>query len=216
MSVGIFVTNEEGRVSLWNSAMERETGLLGEITLGNFIWDVYFGLLSPDVKQINTLERLREKFLALLTPSTSNTRGFKMNFDFIQQNGTRFKAQGIVFAVPTAKGYCLFNVLSNEAIRFHIEDTLKISEEKFRYVVEQARDGIVVLDAREEILEWNDGCEQISGIDRERALGMRLSDVMPELFQGPELALLAPDETLHHQTLQYLELDRSYRIAPRS
>ena len=115
-------------------------------------------------------------------------------------------AQGIIYAIPTAKGYCLFSVLYDDAMRFPIEEVLKTSEDKFRNVVEQAGDGIVVLDEQEVILEWNDGCEKISGIDREHALGMHLTDLMPELFQGPEWALSTPESTLHHQTLRYLSL----------
>jgi PAS domain S-box-containing protein len=206
VSVGICVTDEDGRILLWNAAAERITGRLGDITLGNFIWDVYFSLLSPEMKNNNTLDRLQAKFLSFLTSGTSDMRGHKIVHNFIHQNGARFKVLEDVFAVQTAKGHCLFSVLHAEAMRFPVEDALKDSEEKFRNVVEQARDGIVILNAQEEILEWNDGCEQISGIDRKHALDMRLSDVMPQLFQKSGLILAEPEETPHHQTLRYLEL----------
>ena len=189
VSTGISVTDEEGRIIFWNPAMERTTGLAVDNALGRLIWEVHFNLLSLEMKNNEALDTLRGKFLSFLESGISDERDHKLELNYDHSGGTRLMAQGIIYAIPTIKGFCLFSILYADAVKFSPEEVLKTSEEKFRNVVEQAGDGIVVLDAQEAILEWNDGCEKISGIDRAHALGMHLTDLLPELFQGSEWAL---------------------------
>jgi diguanylate cyclase (GGDEF)-like protein len=206
VSAGISVTNEEGRIIYWNPGMVRTTRLSADNVLGRLIWDVYFDLLPPGMKTLDALGTLRAKFIPFLASGITNERDHKLELNYAQHGEVQFMAQGIIYAIPTAKGYCLFSVLYDDTMRFPVEEVLTTSEDKFRKVVEQAGDGIVVLDEQEVILEWNDGCEKISGIDRQHALKMNLTDLMPELFQGSEWALSTPGSTLHYQMLRYLSL----------
>jgi diguanylate cyclase (GGDEF)-like protein/PAS domain S-box-containing protein len=206
VSGGISVTDEEGRIIFWNPAMEQTTGLSVDDVLGRLTWDVFFSLLPPEMKAPDALGALQAKFLLFLESGISDEQDRKLVLNFIHPDGNRSVAHGVIYSIPTAKGYCLLSILDDDVIRFPTEEVLKASEEKFRKVVEQAGDGIVVLDEQEAILEWNAGCEKISGVDREHALGMHLTDLMPELFQGPEWALSTPESTLHQQTLRYLHL----------
>ncbi len=57
------------------------------------------------------------------------------------------------------------------------EETLRESEEKFRSIVEQTADGIVLTDEQGIIIEWNRGEEQIVGLKRTEAVGCPLWDV---------------------------------------
>jgi PAS domain S-box-containing protein len=49
--------------------------------------------------------------------------------------------------------------------------TLRASEERFRTLFHRSRDGIIILDGRGKILEWNKGEEAITGIPRSEAVG---------------------------------------------
>jgi diguanylate cyclase (GGDEF)-like protein/PAS domain S-box-containing protein len=206
VSVGVSITDEEGRIIFWNPAMERTTGLSADGALGRLIWEMYFSLLPPEMKTPEALGALRAKFLPFLTSGISDERDHKLELIYNHPGGAQFVGQGIIYSLPTLKGYCLLSILYDDVLQSSTEEVLKTSEEKFRNVVEQAGDGIVVLDAQEVILEWNDGCEKISGIDREHALGMHLTDLVPELFQGSEWTLPTPELTLHDQALRYLSL----------
>jgi len=55
--------------------------------------------------------------------------------------------------------------------RQRMEEELRESEERFRSIVEQSQDGIVLVNPDGRIVEWNKGQEQIMGITREDALG---------------------------------------------
>ncbi|HEC21311.1 MAG TPA: GAF domain-containing protein, partial [Chloroflexi bacterium] len=56
-------------------------------------------------------------------------------------------------------------------VRKRIEQALRESEEKFRNLIEQSLDGIVLVDEQGTIIEWNRGQEQITGIPQAEALG---------------------------------------------
>jgi PAS domain S-box-containing protein len=71
------------------------------------------------------------------------------------------------------------------------EDELKAlreSEKKYRHLVEQSHDGIVLADEAGQIVEWNQAMEQITGLKSEEALGHAIWDVHFRL-------LLEKDET---------------------
>jgi PAS domain S-box-containing protein/putative nucleotidyltransferase with HDIG domain len=58
--------------------------------------------------------------------------------------------------------------------RKRTEQELRESEAKFRNIVEQSVDGIVLTDEQGFVIEWNEGQEQITGLSREEVLGRPL------------------------------------------
>jgi diguanylate cyclase (GGDEF)-like protein/PAS domain S-box-containing protein len=70
--------------------------------------------------------------------------------------------------------------------RFKAEQALIESEEKFRSLVEQSPDGIIIVDEEGMIVEWNHGQEQISGVKRSEAMGRPVWEIQYRL---------QPDET---------------------
>lgn len=66
-----------------------------------------------------------------------------------------------------------------------IEDALRESEEKHRSFIEQTSEGVAIIDEEGRLIEWNNANERISGISREKILGMYYWDMMM-LFIPPE------------------------------
>lgn len=58
-----------------------------------------------------------------------------------------------------------------------IVNAIKESEDKFRSIIEQSLDGIVLIDERGVIVESNEGLQRITGYDRDGMLGKRLWDL---------------------------------------
>ena len=56
--------------------------------------------------------------------------------------------------------------------RKQAEEKLRESEQKLRRVIEESTDGIVLTDEEGRIIEWNTGQEHISGLKREKFLGV--------------------------------------------
>ena len=61
--------------------------------------------------------------------------------------------------------------------RKSMEEALRESEDKYRSIVEQSSDGIVLVNSEGVVVEWNSAQGEIVGIKREEALGKYLWDV---------------------------------------
>ncbi len=84
----------------------------------------------------------------------------------------------------------VYGAAQNITQRKEAEQALGESEEKFRGVVEQTSDGIVLTNEQGQIVEWNCGAELISGLSREEVVGSTTWDVLyrmlPDDHKSPE------------------------------
>ncbi len=66
--------------------------------------------------------------------------------------------------------------------RKQAEEAFQRSERKHRSIIEQSRDGIILVDESGYIIEWNSGMEAITGLKRDDTLGRYLWDVQFDLI----------------------------------
>jgi PAS domain S-box-containing protein len=84
-------------------------------------------------------------------------------------------ANHISIALDNAR---LFAAMQEEiAERRQAESALLASESKFRMIVEQSVDGVVLMDDRGIIVEWNEGLDRITGLTRKETIGKYIWDV---------------------------------------
>jgi len=62
------------------------------------------------------------------------------------------------------------------------EEKVRSSEQKFKSIIEQSGDGIVLIDAKGAIVEYNPMMERISGIPRSQAIGRKIWDLQYEFL----------------------------------
>ena len=118
------------------------------------------------------------------------------------------------------------NLLATSIVRARVEQALRESEERFRLIVEQARDyGIFTLDVNGKVNSWNPGAQRILGFTSEEILGQQ-SDILftPEDRQrgaaGEEIRIAteqgqALDERWHRRKDGTLFWSTGYTIALR-
>jgi PAS domain S-box-containing protein len=93
-----------------------------------------------------------------------------------------FDVSGIVYAIGA--------ISSDITERKQMEESIRESEQKFRSIIEQSFDSIVLVGEQGQIIEWNEGSERITGVRREDVIGKDVWDVqfgqMPEEYQIPQ------------------------------
>ncbi len=88
--------------------------------------------------------------------------------------------------------------------RLDYEHKIEESESKFRGIVEQSTDGIILCNENGNIIEWNASLEKLTGLNRDQVIGEYLWDIIFNLFpkanQNPEQL-----ESIKNKILQYLK-----------
>jgi PAS domain S-box-containing protein len=84
-----------------------------------------------------------------------------------------------------------------------LEHDLQASEEKFRSVVEQSRDGIALIDAHGTFIEWNHSAEAIYGLSRDAVLGQSVWEIWPRLVPADQ----CPPELIEQMKTAFLAID---------
>ena len=103
-------------------------------------------------------------------------------------------------------------IVRDITLRKKVEESLRESEGKFRSIIEQSVDGIVLTDECGLVLEWNNAQEVITGLKREGVVGAPVWNVLlqafPKRMRTEELA-----EKLRAKTHAFLKTGRGPRAS---
>ncbi len=206
IDLGIAATDEQGVVVFWNAALETMLGLTARRAVGRPLWEVQFGLTNPETQTPGNLQRLQRDCQALLETGKCGSQGKFSEVEYQRDDGKKIVLLATTYVIPSHQGYCLFNIYLDLDVIQSVDESWKFTAAKFRAVVEQAGDGILVFDAHGVVLDWNQGCETLSGIPRAAAVGKRLADLLPELFDNADWKLNDVGDSLHEQITRNLPL----------
>lgn len=124
-SDGIALTDEQGRITEWNPAQERITGLKREEVLGLPILDAHFRLIPPgrDTESFREVMRLgqREFFSTGQAPWLNQP----IEYDILHPDGTRRVVQAILFPVQTESGFILGSVTRDVTERVKLQEEMQ-------------------------------------------------------------------------------------------
>ncbi|NYB53015.1 MAG: PocR ligand-binding domain-containing protein [Methanobacteriaceae archaeon] len=93
---------------------------------------------------------------------------------------------------------------SKHSSSYKTKEALEESEEKFRTLIHQSLDGIVLLDEEGRVIEWNKAHEMITGIKKTDALGREFWEIKQELTP-PDLKTPQHLENIKKQQLRALK-----------
>ncbi len=168
---GIALTDEQQQIVEWNRALEVLTGLSKEDVAGQPVTNILYRFRAEGRRTPQKAAQLKQSFEAINHGQTPPWDGKWMDTEITHPDGERRLAQAKGFTLTSRGGIKLGAILRDVTQQAQAESALRESEQKYRAIVEQNSEGIVLLDERGTIIEWNRAQEQITGIPRQESLG---------------------------------------------
>ena len=165
---GILVRDLYGTIVYWSAGAVEMYGFTKEEALGR----TSHQLLNTEYPvPIADIEAQVQKTGAWEGETTQTTK-----------SGTRLKVESRWTLTRTERGSPegFLEVNRDITSRKHAEDSLRDSEMRFRAVAESAVEGIVSIEASGRIRYWNPGAERVFGLSASEAVGLPVSQVMPD------------------------------------
>lgn len=168
----IIMLTPDGTIVSWNSGAERINGYRAEEIIGRNFRIFY---ADEDVRDGRPDRELS---------TAASTGRYEEEGWRLRKDGSRFRAHITVTPLLAAGGELVgfAKVTQDVTARYEAEQTLRLSEQRFRTLVEQIRDyAIFMLDQDARVATWNYGAQRIKGYTSNEIRGKPLS-----LFYTPE------------------------------
>lgn len=166
----IMYSDGQGQVVFCNPQVNALTGLPPEDLLGMNIWTAYRLLSSGTAGVAGGDSTLQEGMQEFLENGAASWDREAREVPYRHSDGRELILEWHFFGVHTSAGNSIATVIRDVTGRRATEGALRASEERFRSVVEQANDGILILDERRNIVEMNASMEALAGISRSELL----------------------------------------------
>ncbi|MGH7468102.1 MAG: PAS domain S-box protein [Longimicrobiales bacterium] len=166
----IFALDKTGHVLSWNAGAERIKGYTAEQIIGHHFSDFYpqsdIDAGKPDGELV--VAEAEGRF---------EDEGWR-----VRRDGSRFWANVVITALRDEDGELVgFGKVTRDLTgRRNAEEALRISEERFRLLVQNVKDyGIFMLDPTGHVVSWNEGAQRILGYQSEEIVGRHFSAFYP-------------------------------------
>jgi len=162
----IFALDPDGYILSWNAGAQRLKGYAAEEIIGK-----HFSIFYPPAQ-------IERGFPNFELREAARVGRFEDEGLRVRKDGTRFWANVVITALrgPTGGLVGFAKVTRDLTERRRAEDTLRLSEERFRLLVQGVKDyAIFMLDPNGYVATWNAGAERIKGYTDGEILGKHFS-----------------------------------------
>ncbi len=167
----IFMLDPQGRVATWNAGAERLKGYKAVEIIGQ-----HFSRFYPQ-------EALDRGWPAHELKVAAAEGRFEDEGWRVRKDGSMFWANVVITALRDDRGQLRgFSKITRDLTeRKQAEEKLRRSEERFRLLVEGAKDyAIFLLDPQGHVVSWNPGAERIKGYAAQEIIGQHFSRFYPQ------------------------------------
>ncbi len=145
-SDAILLTDEEGRITKFNKAQERLTGLAADEVVGLPAWEFQALRSSPKGPGLDPLTWYKEIWDRLLHDENDQFYREIVEDDITSTTGAVHHVQVRAFRIPTKKGFRVGAIVRDITDLKRTEVALLESEKKYRTLIEMSPDAIVIHD----------------------------------------------------------------------
>ena len=166
----VFLLDPEGRVASWNAGAERIKGYKPQEIIGRH-FSTFYPQAAIDKRwpqhELETAARLGH----------FEDEGWR-----VRKDGAMFWANVVITAIRNEEGQLLgFSKITRDLTERRMnEERLRVSEERFRMLVDGVRDyAIFLLDPSGHVATWNTGAQRIKGYSADEIIGKHFSVFYP-------------------------------------
>jgi PAS domain S-box-containing protein len=167
----VFLLDTEGHVVTWNLGAERIKGYRASDIIGR-----HFSAFYPQ-------SAIDKKWPQHELETAARIGHFEDEGWRVRKDGTMFWANVVITAIRNDDGQLLgFSKITRDLTERRMnEERLRVSEERFRMMVEGVRDyAIFLLDPSGRVATWNTGAQRIKGYAADEIIGRHFSEFYPQ------------------------------------
>jgi PAS domain S-box-containing protein len=189
----IFALDPEGYILSWNAGAERFKGYTADEIVGK-----HFSIFYPQ-------EKIASGFPDFELREAKRTGRFEDEGWRLRKDGSRFWASVVITSLRDSTGTLVgyAKVTRDLTERRAAEEALRLSEERFRLIVQGVRDyAIFMLDPGGHVATWNEGAARIKQYRADEIIGKHFSIFYPQekiLEKFPEYELREAERTGHFE-----------------
>ena len=189
----IFALDPNGYILSWNAGAERFKGYTADEIIGK-----HFSIFYPH-------ERIATGFPEFELREAARTGRFEDEGWRLRKDGTRFWASVVITSLRDSSGTLVgfAKVTRDLTERRAAEQALRLSEERFRLIVQNVQDyAIFMLDPTGHVATWNEGAQRIKQYSADEIIGKHFSIFYPPekiAEQFPQYELREAERTGHFE-----------------
>jgi PAS domain S-box-containing protein len=111
----------------------------------------------------------------------------------LRSDGSQFPVHLATGTIHLPDGVADMGFVTDITERKHVEEALRESETRFRTLIEQSSEGVMLVDENMQVIEWNPAQEKITGISRADAIGVFHWDIQYRMMPPERQKLRTPE-----------------------
>jgi PAS domain S-box-containing protein len=179
-SEGLILVDEEGRLVVWNQALEALYGLPRKEVLGRYFWDVQYDVLYPERRTPERLEYFRTVLQAALKTGQSMVYNKVLSATIRRSDGQAREIEQTAFPIKTARGFRLGSITRDVTEHRALDHAFRETSGQLNAIYDALSDAIVVADSETfRIVNVNAGACRMFGYTPEEILAERIESLHP-------------------------------------